>query len=215
MSFCVRCSREAELLAGPDGAMYCQSCLLQVASPRCIDCVKCYQRRCGDAIYACPFCHGSPDSAVAESFQRELKKERVIPPIRIEERCERCGGTIAGRAFILHGKALCRDCLLYEQDRWEIVPGKPGKFGTTVRIVIEKPKKMDESAEQDWHGFGKRLFHSIGVDPENPPQDPFSRTKTLDEARMADDSCLSCEARGKEGKRGKRIGTARDEGHRK
>jgi len=196
-SFCARCGREsAELMASPDGGMYCQSCLLQSAAPRCIDCVKCYQRRCGDAVYACPFCHGSPDSTEVESFQRQLKKERVIPPIRIDEKCERCGGTLSGRAFILHGKALCRVCLVYEQDRWEIVPGKPGKSGTRIRIVVERPKKTGEGAEPegDWSEFGKKIIHSIGVDPENLPPDPFIGAKTLGEARMADDSCVNCEA---------------------
>ncbi|MFH0884910.1 MAG: hypothetical protein V1861_04330 [Candidatus Micrarchaeota archaeon] len=208
-SFCVRCGREAELLAGPDGGQYCQDCLLQSAAPKCVDCVKCHIRRCGDAIYACPFCSGSPESADVESFQMRLKKERILAPIRFDERCERCGGALPGMAFILRGKALCKPCLLYEQDRWEIVSAKPGKGGTRIRVVIERPKKPIDSEST------RILFRTIGADPENLPPDPFSGSKPINERRMADDSCVNCEAYATGKKRGKYLGWASDADSRK
>lgn len=191
-SFCSRCGIETELQPAPDGSMYCSSCIQIAVSPRCIDCVKCYQKRCGDAIYACPFCHGTPESYVGQ-FEERLKKP-VLQALRMEEHCERCGGTLAGRAFILNGKALCRDCLIYEQDRWEIVPAKPGKFGTTVRVVFEKPKPVVSPAERALDSAAaKRLFYLIGIDPDNPPPDPFPHSTPINEGKMPDDSCVSCE----------------------
>lgn len=192
-SFCARCGREAELYASTDGSMLCMSCV-EAVKPHCVDCVKCHQRKCGDAVYACPFCHlSTPEDA--REFTDRVKR---LEPLRIDERCERCGGSMSGRAFIIHGKALCRNCLVYEQDRWEIVPGKPGKSGTRIKIVIEKPKRAGEGDEPpesgSWDEFGKKLFHTIGVDPENPPPDPFAGAKTLSETRMKDDSCVNCEA---------------------
>jgi ribosomal protein S14 len=206
-SFCARCGREAELLAGSDGGMYCNDCLLQSQAPRCIDCVKCHIRRCGDAIYACPFCSGSPETADAAMLQAQLKKERILAPIRIDEKCERCGGTLPGRAFIMHGKALCRDCLLYEQDRWEVVSAKPGKGGSRIRVVIERPKVPTDPE------YAKKLFHAIGADPENLPPDPFSGSKPINEKQMPDDSCVNCEAYAAGKIRGKFLGgTAGKEG---
>jgi hypothetical protein len=189
--YCLRCGREAELLASTDGSMLCQSCIL-VTKPHCIDCIKCHQRKCGDAIYACPFCHlGTSEDA--REFDRKLKER--LQPVRIEEKCERCGGTLPGLAFILHGKTLCRNCLIYEQDRWEIVSSKPGKYGTRVKVVIERPRSADEATGPHRENpLGRKLFHAIGVDPGNPPPDPFKGAKTMDETRMPDGSCVNCEA---------------------
>jgi len=195
---CARCGREADLQAGPDGGLYCLDCYQQVSKPQCIDCIKCRQRVCGDAVLACPFCPYSSASDV-EIFENNLKK--IAEPLRMEEKCERCGGSFHGRVFVLHGKALCRNCLVYEQDRWEIVPAKPGKGGTRVKIVIDKPKKP--GAMPDDSSLGKRLFHSIGVDPDDPPPDPFSLARMMEEKRMADDACRNCDAYAKGKKRGK------------
>ncbi len=192
MAICIRCGREAELLASTDGSMMCQDCIIQ-AKPQCVDCVKCHQRKCGDAIYACPFCYKSTQEDMRE-YERKVTTHR-LEPLRVDERCERCGQTFSGRAFVLNGKALCRDCLVYEQGRWEIVAGKPGKGGSRVRIVIEKPLPPGElkgEAVLEEERLGRKLFHSIGVDPENPPPDPFRKAGTIEEGRMADDSCASC-----------------------
>ena len=203
-SYCPRCGRESELYAAPDGGMYCQDCARQLSSPACTQCVKCFQRRCGDAVYACPFCHGSPDTLDVEAFQRQLKKERVLQTNRVDESCERCGGSLHGKAFILNGKALCKKCLLYEQDKWEIVTGKPGKSGTRVKIVVEKPKAPEPPEKLREDRLGKKLISLIGVDIKNPPPDPFSDSGPMDERRMPDDSCVNCEAYSM-GKMGKKI----------
>lgn len=186
-SFCARCGRESESLsAGPDGGMYCGDCIHQI-SPQSMDCRSCAQRYCG-GVMACAFCTGCAGAESAGQFISAVKRP-VLEPIRMDERCGRCGQTLAGRAFILHGKALCRDCLIYEQDKWEIVPAKPSKHGNRIRIVIEKPGGPPSEAEE-----ARRLFRSIGVDPENPPSDPFSSAKTMKEGRMPNDSCANCEA---------------------
>ena len=203
-SFCSRCGQQAELYASPDGSMYCQSCIIQT-KPVCIDCIKCHQRRCGDAVYACPLCtHGDGESA--RIFEKEVKR---VEPLRIEEKCERCGGPMH-RAFILHGRALCRDCLIYEQDRWEIVTAKPGGTGTRVKIVIHPPKMpaAEEPAKQV--RVAKKVFHLIGADLRSLPSDPlftrFSGAKTLGERRMPDDRCVNCEAYAAGRKRAKFLG---------
>jgi hypothetical protein len=203
-SFCARCGREAELTASTDGSMLCSGCII-LTKPHCVDCIKCHQRKCGDAIYACPFCHLGTDGDSAE-FGRRVKER--LEPIRIDERCERCGGTLPGRAFILHGKALCKPCLTYEQDRWEIVSAKPGKGGTRIRVVFERPKKPGDGTEPDKEiaEMGRKLFHSIGIDPENLPPDPFTGAKTLGEKRMPDGSCVNCEAYAAGKLRGKFLG---------
>jgi hypothetical protein len=126
---CSSCGRDTELRAGADGALYCGDCIIS-AQPACHECEKCFQRVCG--VYACPFCLAAPSPDVS-LFNKRLRAQ----PIRIEEKCGRCGGEME-RAFILRGKALCKSCLLYEQDRWEIVPGKPGKGGARVKIVLHK-----------------------------------------------------------------------------
>jgi hypothetical protein len=201
-SFCARCGQKAELYSSPGGSMLCMGCL-EATKPRCIDCIKCHQRRCGDAIYACPFCHlGTPEDA-----GRFVEKAKRLEPLRIEEKCGRCGGTLAGRAFILHGKALCRDCLFYEQDRWEIVPAKPGKSGTRIKIVLSRPEKPGDAGSPGVDELGKKLFGTIGLDPEKPPKDPFVRARTMDEKRMPDGSCVNCEAYAAGKKRGNFLGS--------
>ena len=187
MSYCQRCGSETELYTSPEGSMYCLSCI-EATRPRCIDCVKCHQRKCGDAIYACPFCHLGTEKD-AQVFEKEARRAE---PIRIEEKCERCGGPMHGRAFILHGKALCKKCLIYEQDQWEVVPGKPGKYGTKIKVVIEKPKK--------------KLIRLLDLDPDDLPKDPFASAKIISETRMADDSCKNCEAYEKGRKSAKFMG---------
>ncbi len=197
-SYCARCGREsASLSAGPDGSMLCHDCSVQ-PGPQNMDCRSCAERYCG-GVLACPFCTGCAGAVSAEKFIDSVKKP-PLEPIRMDERCGRCGATLAGRAFILHGKALCRDCLLYEQDRWEIVSAKPGKGGSRVRVVFEKPAAPGEADE------ARRLFGAIGVDPENPPPDPFSAARSLKESRMPDDSCKNCEAYALGKKRGNFIG---------
>jgi len=204
--YCTRCGREAELLASTDGSMLCESCIT-LTKPRCVDCIKCHQRKCGDAIYACTFCHLG---TAADAGHFEAKVKARLEPLRMDERCERCGGTLPGRAFILHGKALCRDCLIYEQDRWEIVSAKPGKGGSRIRVVFEKPKMPGEAAETGKRAdrAERKLFHSIGLDPENLPPDPFSGAKAMKEGRMPDDSCVNCEEYEAGKKRGKFLGPA-------
>lgn len=162
--------------------------------PQCADCNRCSQRYCG--VKACPFCrNGTPEDTVI--FQKEM--EKPVQPIIVEERCERCGGPMP-RAFILHGKALCKNCLYHEQDKWEIVSAKPGKTGTSVKIVVEKPEPGTRDREPQTRDrepgtedpVGRRLFHSIGIDPENPPDDPFSGNGPATESRMPDDRCKNC-----------------------
>jgi len=205
-SYCARCGREsASLSAGPDGGMYCSDCAVQV-SPQNMDCRSCAQRYCG-GILACPFCTGCAGRESAEDFMAAARKPHV-QPIRMDERCQRCGATLSGRAFILHGRALCRDCLVYEQDRWEIVPSGPDKHGSRVRVVVELPNRPqggagspgDARAEKRIDDEARKLFHSIGIDPDDPPPDPFGRAGTLREGRMADDSCRNCEAYAAAGK---------------
>jgi hypothetical protein len=133
---------------------------------------------CG--AYACSFCplsSGEPDA--------KLLREQLSQPIRVEERCERCGGSMSGHAFILHGKALCRPCLLYEQDRWEIVPGSPGKGGARVKILHKSA--LSEVMAMEETRIAKKLFRTIGIDPADPPPDPIK------ESIMPDDACISCE----------------------
>lgn len=198
-SYCARCGREAALQAGADGGMYCPDCA-RALNPACMDCRSCSERYCG-GVMACPFCPSCAGNA--EEFKKEL--EKPLQPLRIEEKCERCGGGMP-RAFIINGKAVCRDCLVYEQEKWEIVPGKPGKGGSRVRIVIEKPgpieapgvperepgaageKNQRESQE------GRRLFQMIGVDIDNPPPDPFASANPISEKPMPKDACVNCEA---------------------
>lgn len=103
-------------------------------------------------------------------------------------------------------KGPCRDCLLYEQDKWEIVSAKPGN---RVKIILEKPSttpyphtlpRADGHAHPSGHhdghesAAGKKLFHLLGVDPDNPPPDPFSSANPASERIMSDDSCKNCEA---------------------
>lgn len=95
-----------------------------------------------------------------------------------------------GHALILNGKALCRACLLYEQDKWEIVPGSPGKGG--VRVIFHKALPGEETR------IARRLFHTIGIDPAKLPLDP------LKESRMPDEACNSCEDE-KVGKRRRKL----------
>ncbi|MFZ5500601.1 MAG: hypothetical protein ACOY58_01630, partial [Candidatus Micrarchaeota archaeon] len=151
-------------------------------------------------------------------------------PLAMDERCERCGAPM-DRVFILHGKALCRNCLYHEQDKWEIVPAKPGKSGTSVSIVIDRsksgewsikpgtrdqgpetrntepgtqsPEPGDNVASLNEDPLGRKLLHSIGIDPDNPPKDRFQKSGPLSEKKMADDACVNCEAYqiGKMGKR--------------
>ena len=204
-SYCMRCGREsAALSAGPDGSMLCHDCLVQ-SSPQNMDCRSCAERYCG-GVLACPFCTGCAGAVSAEKFIESVKNPPV-EPIRMDERCGRCGQTLSGRAFILHGKALCRDCLLYEQDRWEIVSAKPGKAGSGIRAVPGRRSPPDEGA---W-----RLFKSIGIDPEKPPPDPFAAARTLGESRMPDGSCKNCEAYALGKKRGKYLGKGQGDGARK
>jgi len=184
-SHCARCGREASLQAGIDGSMLCHDCLAQ-SSPQNMDCRSCADRYCG-GVLSCAFCSGCAGAEPAHKFIESVKRP-VLEPIRMDERCQRCGSTLAGRAFILHGKALCRDCLIYEQDRWEIVSAKPGKHGSRIKVVLETPRAPDEAAA------ARRLFQSIGVDPDNPPPDPFSGAGTLKESRMPDNACKNCEA---------------------
>lgn len=199
-SFCARCGRESDSLdASPDGSMLCSDCLIQ-SRPENMGCRSCSERYCG-GVMACPFCTGCSGQVAAEGFIASVRKP-ILQPIPLNERCERCGGTLQGRAFILRGKALCRDCLLYEQERWEIVSSKPGKGGSRIRIVIEKPKIP--GGEE----YAKKLFHAIGADPENLPPDPFRDAKTLREKKMPDDSCVNCEAYAAGKKRGKLLGGA-------
>jgi hypothetical protein len=166
-----------------------------------MDCRSCAQRYCG-GVLACAFCTGCPGSETAGQFLSAVKKP-VLEPIRMDERCGRCGQTLPGRAFILRGKALCRDCLVYEQDRWEIVPAKPGKHGSRIRIAL--PRLHGTGKPEDGRD-ARTLFNSIGVDPENPPPDPFSGDRALREGRMPDGKCASCEDYAAGKKRGKIIG---------
>ncbi|MCI0503095.1 hypothetical protein L0Y65_00115 [Candidatus Micrarchaeota archaeon] len=209
MSYCARCGREAALSAGPDGGMYCGDCIHQI-SPQSMDCRSCAERYCG-GVMACPFCTGCAGMETPAAFIENVKKP-VIQPLRVDEKCERCGGTLSGRAFILHGKALCRDCLIYEQDRWEIVPAKPSKHGNRIRIMLERPQKP---AGADDAEAARRLFHSIGVDPENPPPDPFAGAKTLGESKMPDNSCINCEAYAAGRKHAKFLGANEGDGKKK
>jgi hypothetical protein len=175
---CSSCGRDTELRAGADGALYCGDCVVLSA---CHECEKCFQRVCG--VYACPFCLAAPSPDVS-LFNKRLRAQ----PIRIEE---------MERAFILRGKALCKSCLLYEQDRWEIVPGKPGKGGARVKIVLHK-SAIAQDKDREVTRIGKRLFHSIGIHPAKPPPDP------LKEGRMLDDACKSCDDE-KNGKRRRKL----------
>lgn len=199
--YCQRCGRQAELRAGHDGGLYCNDCIHQVDRPQCADCNRCSQRYCG--VKACPFCrHGTPEDTVI--FQKEV--EKPVQPIAVDERCERCGGPMP-RAFILHGKALCKNCLYHEQDKWEIVSAKPGKTGTRVKIVVEKPEpgtgNRKPVAEDP---VGRKLFHSIGIDTDDPPPDPFSGNGPAAESRMPDDQCKNCAAYEAGKMRGKFLG---------
>jgi hypothetical protein len=185
---CSRCGRETDVRSGPDGGLYCEVCIIHAAQPECHSCEKCFRRVCG--AYACSFCpfsSGKPDATL-------LREQLRLQPIPVEEKCERCGGTLNGHALILHGKALCRPCLLYEQDKWEIVPGSPGKGG--VRVKILHKSALAEGREET--RIAKKLFRTIGIDPENPPPDP------LKESRMPDDACMSCEDE-KAGKRRRKL----------
>lgn len=123
--------------------------------------------------------------------------------MRVEEKCERCGGALPNRPFILNGKALCGVCLFHEQKRWEIVEAKPGKHGARVKIIVEKKDPKPETENPT----GKRLFHELGIDPENPPPDPFSAARTMPEKRMPDDSCKNCEDYSR-GRKSKFVGSA-------
>jgi len=210
MSYCQRCGREAELRAGHDGGLYCNDCIQQVDRPQCADCDRCSQRYCG--VKACPFCeHGTVRDAAI--FKSEV--ERPVQPLAVEESCERCGGPMR-RAFILHGKALCKNCLYHEQDRWEIVAAKPGKTGTMVKIVVEKPKPgntepgtRDRIPETE-DPVGRKLFHSIGIDLENPPPDRFPDKGPAAESRMPDDQCKNCPAYEAGKMSGKFLGPSKD-----
>jgi hypothetical protein len=198
---CPRCGNNAELYASTDGSMLCMACV-EATKPYCVDCIKCHQKKCGDAIYACAFCHLGTE----KDAERFISKAGVrLEPLRMDERCERCGATLTGRAFILHGKALCRDCLIYEQGEWEIVPAKPGKYGSRVKITIAWPIPGPGAAQPDAGRVetGRKLFRSIGVDPDNLPPDPFSGDRTLREGRMPDGKCANCEAYSSGKKRGK------------
>ncbi|MFH0737926.1 MAG: hypothetical protein V1827_04935 [Candidatus Micrarchaeota archaeon] len=205
MGFCQRCGREAELQSGPDGGQYCRDCAIS-SRPECLDCHTCAQRYCGSAVVACPFCTHCPQTSV-EPFKAQVQRP-LLQPTRVEEKCERCGGSLGGRAFVLHGRALCKSCLFHEQDKWEIVTAKPSPSGTRVRIVIEKPKEPIQPERLRDDPRGRTLLRSIGIDPENPPQDPFSGSKPISEQKMPDDSCVNCEAYRMGRKSGKSLGEA-------
>lgn len=188
---CSRCGIDAEVSSGPDGAFYCSSCLIRVSSERCADCFS----RSKSGIVACPFCPSGTE-ADTRTFENQVKRGT---PIAVEENCERCGGSIHGNAYILNRKVLCRSCLIYEQKRWEIVPGKPGSSGSRVRIVIEKPKPTDANLPDPGQvrispKRNERLLGIIGIDPDDPPTDPFGEIHVISEMKMPDESCRSCEA---------------------
>jgi hypothetical protein len=188
---CSRCGRETDVRSGPDGGFYCEVCIIHAEKPECRACEKCFRRVCG--VYACSFCpfsSGNPDAAL-------LKEQLRLQPITVEEKCERCGGGLDGHAFVLHGKALCKPCLLYEQDRWEIVPGSPGKGGVRVKTILPKSAVAEEMTKEQTR-IVKKLFHSLGINLANPPPDP------LKESPMPDDACISCEDE-KAGKRRRKL----------
>lgn len=184
---CSRCGRDVDLMSGPDGSLYCGDCIHHAARPECRQCDKCFKQVCG--VYACPLCSHSSGAPDASVFDRQLRAQ----PIAVDERCERCGTTIHGSVFILHGKAMCKECLVYEQDRWEIVPAKPDKGGVRVRIIMGKPKSPGNVEPDMERRMAKRLFHSIGIDPADAPKDPLVAIQAMEEGRMPDDACASCE----------------------
>jgi hypothetical protein len=132
----------------------------------------------------------------------------------VEEKCGRCGGSFGGRAFVLHGKALCKDCLYFEQDKWEIVSAKPGGAGSRVKIVVEKQKDPVTDGKDDPRPLrrktesveGKRIFSALGIDISKAPKDPFMRAGPIDEKKMPDGSCLFCDDYAKGKKRGNLLG---------
>lgn len=184
--------------------MYCDVCIHHAVAPQCQVCTRRLASCCG--VPSCPFCENYKGSGDVVIFKEKLR----LQPLRSEEKCERCGGPISGHVFVLHGKALCRDCLLYEQDKWEIVPAKPGGSGARVRLIFHQRKPADKEPDgrlaED--RLGKELLREMGVDPANPPPDPFRRAKPRAEGRMADDSCKNCDDYEKGKKSGKFIGRA-------
>jgi len=192
-SACSSCGSISDVQAGPSGSLLCFSCLARAQEPKCVECQRCLRRFCGSAVLACPLCDPSrgPD---AIDFVKKQIAERVATPLRIDETCERCGGSLDGGVFVLRGRALCGNCLASEKDRWDVVPGSPGKGGARIRIYSEPPgmPAMDEGRNRGM------MSRQPGTYPASRSASALGKTSLANpfaENKMADDACKNCPAK--------------------
>lgn len=146
--------------------------------------------------WACPYCvMDMRDEERRRDERSRIKEEKkrdeiVIPPIRGQELCERCGRVLIN-VYIVNGKKLCGSCLDAHKDEWKRTgPDKPPL--SPYRVKTEKSYAANLTAKIE-QKIGE-LLALIGIEYKRKEKEKKER-----KASAFDGYAIKIEEKKKEG----------------